>query len=346
MKDDKKLIIGLIAMAVVILAGVLIVGPSTIDQNQTAYEIPLKTQAFSFFDMATPEGSNFTLKNNHSEVGKGMCYWENTGKFANETDSIIISKNYTDMLITASMKLVMDNGNQKIYMIDNAGGDYYKIVKTINDTDIIVSGYNLPLMEEMIDTAKVNDTSNLTLKEAAADNPQNNTTANNTTVEKQTVEKNDTVNKTEDKTPVEKNDTVEKTENKTPLEKVIDERKEQTPTPQVVTTTAKEPLGINGGSITTGSGDEDRTYARIYISIDRAGETVGTRIYYFRDGSALNNGNYVEATIKDDGYITIASADAYAYYPDFVKIELYDASENLQDTQGVTLEPTSGTQYF
>lgn len=351
MKDDKKLIIGLIALVVVILAGVLIVGPSSINQNQTAYEIPLKSQAFNFFDMAIPNGSNFTLKNNHSEVGKGMCYWENNGEFANETDSIIISKNYTDKLVTASMKLILDNGNEKVYMVDNAGGDYYKIVKTINDTDIIVSGYNLPLLEEMINTTKVKDTSGLTMKEVVVETPKNNTTASNTTVANKTVEKNDTVKKTEDKKTedVKTDDTKTedtKTEDKTPLEKVIDEKKEQPSTPQVASTTPKEPLLIRGGSITTGSDDADRTYAKIYISVDHAGETVGTRIFYYRDGVALNHGNYVEATIKDDGRITIASADAYAYYPDHVRIELYDASENLKDTQEIDLEPRSGTQYF
>ena len=103
---------------------------------------------------------------------------------------------------------------------------------------------------------------------------------------------------------------------------------------------------IGGGSFTTGSGDEDRTYAKIYLGIDHAGETVGIKIFYFRDGSSLNQGNYVEATIKPDGYVSIASADAYSKYPDFARVEVYDASGNLISTQGIHLNPTSGTQYF
>ena len=327
MKDERKLIIALIAVAVVILAGIAIFAPNTQNQNQTAYEIPLKTQAFSFFDMATPEGSNFTLKNNQSEVGKGMYYWQNTGKFANETDSIIIARNYTDRLIPSTMELLQDNGTEKVYVHEGVQGKYYKVVKSFNDTDIIVSGYNLPLIEEMVNTTEVRDTSNLTLKEAPRE------TANNTTAENVTVSNNTT--------------TVEKTvENKTPLETVIEQTKSENPTPKVETTVAKEPLTIGGGSFTTGSADADKTYARIYVGADHAGETIGMKIFYSRDGAALNQGNYVEATVDETGFVSIASADAYLKYPDFAYVELYDASGVLKDTQGIMLETTSGTQYF
>ena len=103
---------------------------------------------------------------------------------------------------------------------------------------------------------------------------------------------------------------------------------------------------IGGGSFTTGSADADKTYARIYLGIDHAGETVGIKIFYSRDGVNLNQGNYVEATIKSDGYVSIASADAYSKYPDFAYVEVYDAAGNLISTQGIHLAPTSGTQYF
>ena len=345
MMDDKKLIIALIAVVVVILAGVVVLGPNTQNQNQTAYEIPLKTQAFSFFDMATPEGSNFTLKNNQSEVGKGMYYWQNTGEFANETDSITISKNYTDRLIPSTMELISENGTEKVYVNDNIHGKYYKVVKTFNDTDIIVSGYNLPLIENMLNTTEVRDTSNLTLKEATVETAQNNTTVKNDT----TVENTTPVEKTvENSTTVENTTPVEKTvENKTPLEIVIDQKRDETPAPKVETTTvAKEPLIIGGGSFTTGSADEDKTYARIYVGIDHAGETIGMKIFYYRDGAALNHGNYVEATVDDTGFVSIASADAYTKYPDFASVELYDSTGVLKDTQGIMLETTSGTQYF
>ena len=238
MMDNKKLIIALIAVVVVILAGIVVLAPNSQNQNQTAYEIPLKTQAFSFFDMATPDGSNFTLKKNQSEVGRGMYYWQNTGKFANETDSIIISKNYTDRLIPSNMILILENGSEKVYVHEGVQGNSYKIVKTFNDTDIIVSGYNLPLMENMLNTTKVRDTSKLTVKEVVVETQKNDTKVeNNTTVENKTVEK-----------PA----AVEKTENKTPLETVIETVREQTPEPKVEVTTEKEPLMIGGGSFTTG----------------------------------------------------------------------------------------------
>lgn len=339
---DKKIIIALIAVVVIVLAGIVMIAPNSQNKNQTAYEIPLKTQAFSFFDIATPLGSDFVKKNNQSENTRGMVAWQNKGNFSNDVDLIIISKNYTDRLIPDKMEMISNNNSQKIYLSKNYDGNYYRIVKTVNDTDIIVSGHNLDLLERMVNTTKVKDTSGITLqKTVVVKAPSNNTTENKTVENTTTVEKspanNTSVEKKEEKTPVQQ-----------VVEKRVEERKQDDNTPKVETTVQRtiDPLMIGGGSFTTGSADEDKTYARIYVGVDHAGEDVGTRIYYSRDGTSLNQGNYVEATIKSDGYITIASADAYSKYPDFAKVELYDANGNLVATQGIHLNPTSGTQYF
>lgn len=342
MNIDKKIIIASIAVVVIVLAGIMMIAPNSQDKNQTAYEIPLKTQAFSFFDMETPIDSNFVVKNNQSEYTRGMVVWQNKGNFSKDVDLIIISKNYTDRLIPDKMELISNNNSQKIYSSKNYDGNYYRIVKTINDTDIIVSGHNLDLLERMLNTTKVKDTSGITTQKPVAENAQANNTTENKTVENNT---------TAEKTPA-NNTPVEKKEEKTPVQQVVEKRvednKNQNDTPKVENTIQKtiDPLMIGGGSFTTGSADEDKTYARIYVGADHAGEDVGIRIFYSRDGTSLNQGNYVEATIKSDGYVTIASADAYSKYPDFARVELYDANGTLVATQGIHLNPTSGTQYF
>ncbi len=110
---------------------------------------------------------------------------------------------------------------------------------------------------------------------------------------------------------------------------------------------SKPALTIKGGSFSTGSGLEDKTYASIYVGTEHAGEDVTVQIWYSRDGSTLNNGNMVPASVHSDGYLEISSADAYAYYPDYATINIYDSSgSNLLDTQSVSLSPTSGTQSF
>lgn len=328
MNIDKKIIIALIAVFVVILAGIMIIAPNNQNQNQTAYEIPLKTQAFNFFDMETPVDSNFTMKNNQSESTKGMIAWQNKGNFSNDVDSIIISKNYTDRLIPDKMELISNNNSQKIYLSKNYDGNYYRVVKTINDTDIIVSGHNLDLIEKMLNTTtQVKDTSKLIVEKTVVKTQDNKTTANTTIVEKTP----------ENKTPVQQ-----------VVEKKVEEKKKQDATPKVETTIQRtaDPLMIGGGSFTTGNAYEDKTYARIYVGVDHAGEDVGIKIFYSRDGVSLNQGNYVKATVKSDGYIDIASADAYSKFPDFAEVELYDADGNRVATQGIHLNPTSGTQYF
>ena len=105
-------------------------------------------------------------------------------------------------------------------------------------------------------------------------------------------------------------------------------------------------ISILGGSFSTGSAEADKTYARINVGTAHAGENVIVQIYYSRDGNSLNNGNMVPATVHSDGYLEIASADAYHYYPDYATINIYDTNSKLLTTQSVSLSPQSGTQTF
>lgn len=105
-------------------------------------------------------------------------------------------------------------------------------------------------------------------------------------------------------------------------------------------------MTIGGGSFTTGSSLSDKTYASIYVGPEHAGENIKIQILYSRDGSALNDGNMVPKTVGSDGYIEVASADSYKYYPDYATINIYDTSGNLLTTQSVSLSPESGTQSF
>lgn len=106
------------------------------------------------------------------------------------------------------------------------------------------------------------------------------------------------------------------------------------------------PISIKGGSFSTGSAEEDKTYASIYVGKEHAGESVTVQIWYSRDGNTLNNGNMVPVTVHSDGYIEVASADAYHYYPDYATINLYDSAGKLLDSRSVSLSPESGTQTF
>ncbi|MEE0936203.1 MAG: zinc ribbon domain-containing protein [Methanobrevibacter sp.] len=105
-------------------------------------------------------------------------------------------------------------------------------------------------------------------------------------------------------------------------------------------------ISILGGSFSTGSADADKTYARINVGTAHAGEDVIVQIFYSRDGNSLNNGNMVPATVHSDGYLEIASADAYKYYPDYATIKIYDSNSHLLTTQSVSLSPSAGTQTF
>jgi len=105
-------------------------------------------------------------------------------------------------------------------------------------------------------------------------------------------------------------------------------------------------MSIESGSFSTGGGLNDKTYASIFVGPEHAGEKVKIQIFYSRDGSTLNNGNMVPKTVDSSGYIEVASADAYKYFPDYAEINLFDNSGNLLDTQSVSLSPEKGTQTF
>lgn len=120
----------------------------------------------------------------------------------------------------------------------------------------------------------------------------------------------------------------------------------QTSSSQTSSAPSSSSITILGGSFSTGSAEEDKTYARINVGTQNAGKSVVVQIYYSRDGNNLNNGNMVPATVHSDGYLEITSADAYHYYPDHATINIYDTSNNLLTTKSVDLAPTSGTQTF
>lgn len=109
---------------------------------------------------------------------------------------------------------------------------------------------------------------------------------------------------------------------------------------------ATSSMKILSGSFSTGSSDSAKTYASIYVGTQYAGQDVVVQIWYSRDGSNLNNGNMVPASVHSDGYLQIASADAYKYYPDHATVNLYDTSGKLIDSKSISLSATSGTQTF
>ena len=305
--NNKTLIIAAIALVLILLGGIYAFQDTTPKENNTTAvaEVPLQNTDFKYFEIKTPENSNFTLKNSLNETTKGMVYWKNVGNYSNEVQGICINKNLTNLLVHQNMELISNSSDSRIF----ESGGIYQIVKTINDTDIILTGSDLNLLKEMINSTKIKNTSNLTSPKPV------------TPVEKVVDKKNDA------KKAVKQNE---------PKDTSKDNGRKKT----------QGQIYIGGGIIQTGSGLEDKTHAKIYIDGGNPGESIIMKIKYYRDGNSLNHGNMVTATIHDDRYVYIDSADSYKFYPDKAYIELYDLDGNLQSTQTVTLTPDSSTQYF
>ena len=354
MNTNKKLIILFIVIVIIVLAGVISFAPHPSEETPVKPNLTLVNKSFGYFEMEVPDGSNFQLKNNQIEVGKGKVMWQNKGNFSNETDVIAISKGYTDSLISDDMELVSQEGDLKTYVSSNTVNKLYKVVRSINDVDIIVSGYNLTLIQKMANSTTLKDTSKLVLQKQTNNTTNVNKTLNKTTnvestKDKQNSDKTTNVEKTTDKNKASNVETTSDKNKASNVETTSDKSKNKAS--NVETTSEKvankgDDIIIGGGSFTTGSELEDKTYAKLYLGKEHSGESVKVRILYSRDGVSLNHGNLVDATIKSDGYVSIASADAYSKYPDYASVEVYDSSGHLVSTQGISLKTTSGTQYF
>jgi hypothetical protein len=103
---------------------------------------------------------------------------------------------------------------------------------------------------------------------------------------------------------------------------------------------------ILSGSFSTGSSASDKTHCTIYVGSEHAGEKVKISVLYSNHGSTLNQGKVVPKTVSSDGYVKVASAYAFDYYPDEAYITLYDNNGNVLDTQTVYLNENSGEQTF
>lgn len=105
-------------------------------------------------------------------------------------------------------------------------------------------------------------------------------------------------------------------------------------------------LEIISGTISTGSGPSDKTYCDVFVGEQFAGESVKISVLYSYNQEDLNEGKIIPKTVDSDGYISVSSADAFDYYPDYAVITIFDSDENVLDERGVPLDTVSGSQYF
>ena len=151
MKNKLVIIICAIAILLIICGGYFI-----LTSNQTIkYEnVTLNTNDFEFFDMDTPEGSNFTIKNK----ANNMIYYQNNGSYADEFSGIIINKGLSDDLIGENNEIILNNTNEQIYSSVLKNKTIYKIVTNYGDVDVILIGDNLNLLKEVSNTTQIKKT--------------------------------------------------------------------------------------------------------------------------------------------------------------------------------------------
>lgn len=158
MNNKFSMILIAIAVILIVAGGYLIfTNQSGADVTESSSDIPLKTQNFKLFEINTPEGSNFTIKNE----ANGMKFYQNNGSYSENLSGIIINKGLTDSLIGDKSLSISNSSSQQIYSSDFKNRTVYKYVSNQGDVDVILMGNDLNLLKEVSQTIKIKDVSNL-----------------------------------------------------------------------------------------------------------------------------------------------------------------------------------------
>ena len=158
MNNKFAMILIAIAVILIVAGGYLIfTNQSGADVTESSSDIPLKAQNFKLFEINTPEGSNFTIKNE----ANGMKFYQNNGSYSENLSGIIINKGLTESLVGDNSLSISNSSSQKIYSSNFKNGTVYKYVSSQGDVDVILMGNDLNLLKEVSQTIKIKDVSNL-----------------------------------------------------------------------------------------------------------------------------------------------------------------------------------------
>ena len=158
MNNKFAMILIAIAVILIVAGGYLIfTNQSGGEVTESSSDIPLKTQNFKLFEISTPEGSNFTIKNE----ANGMKFYQNNGSYSENLSGIIINKGLTESLVGDNSLSISNSSSQKIYSSNFKNGTVYKYVSSQGDVDVILMGNDLNLLKEVSQTIKIKDVSNL-----------------------------------------------------------------------------------------------------------------------------------------------------------------------------------------
>ena len=156
---DKKLSLIVIIAVILIVCGCYLIFTNSFngDVSGDSLKVPLKKQDFKLFEIDTPEGSNFTLKNEN----EGMKFYQNTGKYSENISSIIIDKGLTDSLIGDNLQSISNSSSEQIYSSLFKNETVYRLVSNQGEVDIILAGNDLNLLKEVSNTIEIKDVSSI-----------------------------------------------------------------------------------------------------------------------------------------------------------------------------------------
>lgn len=155
--DKKFSLIIIIAVILIAVGGYLIFTSSSGSVVEDSSAAPLKTQDFELFEIDTPEGSDFKIRNEMD----GMKFYQNDGNHSGNFSGIIINKGLTEFLIGDNSFNLRNSTSEQIYSSQFKNETVYKYVSNHDDVDVILIGNDLNLLKEVSGTIKIKDVSGL-----------------------------------------------------------------------------------------------------------------------------------------------------------------------------------------
>ena len=150
---DKRLIIALIAIAALLLSGILLYATGVIGP-----QMEFETKHFDGFTIDVPKDSKFVLDQSYTTDPENIFVsYLNKGDTFYDASGIIVGTNVTKKVAAFDFELVGTDGDLTIYKNESTEITLYKVFKEGNDANIILLGGNLDVLKHMADSYEDND---------------------------------------------------------------------------------------------------------------------------------------------------------------------------------------------
>lgn len=150
---NKKIIITAVAVAVIILAGVVVYASGILTPMP-----PMQTQEFDQFTIDVPVGSKFVIGDQYTTDKKHIAvFYDNNGDYSDEVYSMAVGNSLSTEMIHENATLSEEYNDTKVYDFEGI----HELYAEYDDSQLLLIGDNVKALKHMADSYKEGDISKL-----------------------------------------------------------------------------------------------------------------------------------------------------------------------------------------